>query len=540
MIQIKKKNYPTKFINLILVTSFLGLLLVLSAYSETIQEKVQSPKSLIVNSRFLDGIELTSEPSYELTNFVSEQNKPDNIFLLDGAYFSQSNYINSDEILLTAVPPIPCGDANDLTCSGICATGEVCKVYNNACICQKTCGNGIVESPEQCDGQTGNCPANANPCKTVSCNDCNCIYLDAPDGTSCGPNGEVCSAGNCNGSSTSGSTSSSTSGGVCGDGIKDDNEECEYSLCGPDCCPDNGTCKITNGCVFRKPTVSDADYNPDMPNGFCGTLCGDGIKISPEECDDGNNINGDGCSSVCKNDNGSSSGGSSSSSSSGGSSSSSSSSGEPPPQVKINSTNCCSYVKGGPLDGHCTSPRPCHSGTDTNICVTEQDPVEETFSCRCNGEFIENGCLAYKNNSPGGGSAGACADFSIRCQLPTDKGAPSGVCYTDPNPGSEGYTCECIPEPVCNETPGEETDELIQPYIECLPNNLPSLRNQCRYNPAENVFSKCEGCKCIEIPDDCQEKNLAENSNCTRGDGTPGKCRKNINDVIFCGQAVDL
>ena len=34
-------------------------------------------------------------------------------------------------------------------------------------------------------------------------------------------------------------------------------------------------------------------------NNTCDDICGDGIKIYTE-CDDGNTINGDGCSSACK------------------------------------------------------------------------------------------------------------------------------------------------------------------------------------------------------------------------------------------------
>jgi cysteine-rich repeat protein len=32
---------------------------------------------------------------------------------------------------------------------------------------------------------------------------------------------------------------------------------------------------------------------------LCVTQCGDGIKVGTEECDDGNNIDGDGCNSDC-------------------------------------------------------------------------------------------------------------------------------------------------------------------------------------------------------------------------------------------------
>lgn len=32
----------------------------------------------------------------------------------------------------------------------------------------------------------------------------------------------------------------------------------------------------------------------------CLAVCGDGLVFSSEECDDGNNDNGDGCSSICQ------------------------------------------------------------------------------------------------------------------------------------------------------------------------------------------------------------------------------------------------
>jgi proprotein convertase subtilisin/kexin type 5 len=38
----------------------------------------------------------------------------------------------------------------------------------------------------------------------------------------------------------------------------------------------------------------------DPNNKFCEAICGDGILMNDyERCDDGNNLNGDGCSSSC-------------------------------------------------------------------------------------------------------------------------------------------------------------------------------------------------------------------------------------------------
>jgi cysteine-rich repeat protein len=39
-------------------------------------------------------------------------------------------------------------------------------------------------------------------------------------------------------------------------------------------------------------------YYYDATTGRCADICGDGIMIS-DLCDDGNTLNGDGCSSVC-------------------------------------------------------------------------------------------------------------------------------------------------------------------------------------------------------------------------------------------------
>jgi cysteine-rich repeat protein len=40
-------------------------------------------------------------------------------------------------------------------------------------------------------------------------------------------------------------------------------------------------------------------YLPKV-NGTCATVCGDGVKVGAEECDDNNTVGRDGCSSLCK------------------------------------------------------------------------------------------------------------------------------------------------------------------------------------------------------------------------------------------------
>ena len=46
-------------------------------------------------------------------------------------------------------------------CDGLCPPGEVCKSVGSDCVCkmEPVCGDGIITSPEECDGNSGTCPA---------------------------------------------------------------------------------------------------------------------------------------------------------------------------------------------------------------------------------------------------------------------------------------------------------------------------------------------------------------------------------------------
>jgi len=69
--------------------------------------------------------------------------------------------------------------------------------------------------------------------------------------------------------------------GVCGDGVRTNDEEC-----------DDG--------VENAPEGSSA-YGACRFDCTRGPVCGDGVVQEPdEECDDGNFVNGDGCSSACQ------------------------------------------------------------------------------------------------------------------------------------------------------------------------------------------------------------------------------------------------
>jgi len=85
---------------------------------------------------------------------------------------------------------------------------------------------------------------------------------------------------------------------VCGDGILTDDEFC-------DCGGNNPFCSEDNGCTDCK-SIDTSKYEcrnifmSGIMYSVCQSLCGNGIKAANEECDDGNIIDGDGCSSSCK------------------------------------------------------------------------------------------------------------------------------------------------------------------------------------------------------------------------------------------------
>ncbi|MGB5213658.1 MAG: DUF4215 domain-containing protein, partial [Anderseniella sp.] len=180
-------------------------------------------------------------------------------------------------------PGEECDDGNTVSgdgCTSICVI-EVCGdgVVNNAgaedCeppgtgVCTDTCttrvplcGDGFLTAPEECeDGNTADgdgCSATCTIEVPPACGDGN---LDA---------GEECDDGN--NASGDGCTAACVIE-VCGDGV--------VNNAGAEDCEPPGTAVCTDTCTTRAP------------------LCGDGFITPPEQCEDGNTADGDGCSSSC-------------------------------------------------------------------------------------------------------------------------------------------------------------------------------------------------------------------------------------------------
>jgi cysteine-rich repeat protein len=91
---------------------------------------------------------------------------------------------------------------------------------------------------------------------------------------------------------------------VCGDGFVDPGEECDdgNTLDGDGCSHD---CKIEHSCgdgIVDPGEQCDDANNIDTDGCIACKLafCGDGfVEAGVEQCDDGNNIDGDGCSAAC-------------------------------------------------------------------------------------------------------------------------------------------------------------------------------------------------------------------------------------------------
>lgn len=215
------------------------------------------------------------------------------------------------------------------TCgNGIVETGEECddanKIDTDGCtsICfLPRCGDGIVQFTEQCDdGNTNNIDACSNACKRAQCGDaivqageeCDDGNQDAFDACTntcrvprCGDGvvqvGEECDDGN---KTETDSCSNACKFARCGDGMVQDGEECDDgNQSNNDAC--TSSCKAPKcGDGFRQngEQCDDGNQNEaDACTSFCRfPQCGNGVTEGPEECDDGNQNPGDACTNACR------------------------------------------------------------------------------------------------------------------------------------------------------------------------------------------------------------------------------------------------
>jgi cysteine-rich repeat protein len=175
--------------------------------------------------------------------------------------------------------------AADGTASG---TGNTCK----AGVCASaTCGNGTLDTGEDCDFGAGNGPGTGceKSCKfsctktpTDSCSDgnacngvetCGTVTVSGKTGQKCSPGTALAACASCG------------TGGVCITGT------CKTSTCG-DMCIDS-----TKGETCDPPGAGTCDATCKT---IVAAVCGNGIRETGETCDDSGKLNLDGCDAVCK------------------------------------------------------------------------------------------------------------------------------------------------------------------------------------------------------------------------------------------------
>jgi fibro-slime domain-containing protein len=197
-------------------------------------------------------------------------------------------------------------------CSSLCrleASYWSCPVPGKACVKTVKCGDGKVEDTEQCDD--GN---------TTTFDGCSSCYIDS--GWKCPVPGQKCVT-NCGDGKLAGAEQCDDGNGVSGDGCTSTcklepgwvcpqpGKACHTTVCGDskvegtEICdrgaqngvftgdPNNPGCSLT---CTPEPKCRDASGTTHA----CASVCGDGMMVGAEACDDGNTGSGDGCSSLCK------------------------------------------------------------------------------------------------------------------------------------------------------------------------------------------------------------------------------------------------
>jgi len=237
----------------------------------------------------------------------------------DAAYGDDCFYCSDNCEYVTEKGPF-CGDGNedqgyeecdDGAQNGVPCTpayGGTCTYCTSTCeeetVSGSSCGDGNLDQGEQCDdgNNIDNDGCSADCQLPDNCSD-RCVESIGCDG------GFVCTDGFCRNSACGDEVDCICA--TCGDGELDAGEQCDDGNvingdgCNVDCTkPDgcNDVCISSIGCDDGLGCFSGVCRNTSCSGEIDCTCisCGDGNLDPGEQCDDGNNTNGDGCSASCR------------------------------------------------------------------------------------------------------------------------------------------------------------------------------------------------------------------------------------------------
>lgn len=295
------------------------------------------------------------------------------------------NTVNGDGCSATCESDESCGNGIVDT-----AAGEVCDDGNTEdgddcsadCSTSLLCGNGTLDGAEECDdGNTDPGDGCDGSCRMERC------------GNGRVDTGEDCDDGN---TADDDGCDSDCTFTCSADSDCDDGAVCN----GAETCTDPGT--DASACVAGTPAADGTTCPAGVcAGGVCAAVgCGDGTVTAPEQCDDGNTVDGDGCDADCT--------------------------WTCSADADCADTNLCNGAETctdpGTLASRCVAGT---AATDGTVCDRDSDPATRdicrTSACvasRCGDSFVDTGASPPEqcddgNTSPGDGCSPTCQTETV-------------------------------------------------------------------------------------------------------------------------------
>ncbi|MDD9967057.1 MAG: DUF4215 domain-containing protein [Myxococcales bacterium] len=333
------------------------------------------------------------------------------------------------------------------TCVESCAgepEDQVLARCSSECVLNVLCGDGYIVAPEECDDGavcSSNGLLDGDPCTTPAQ-----LQACEADGGTCAPQGgDGCSA-------------VCTRESECGNGVTEVGEDCDDGPTGSDVCTANCLVRICGDGNLDANHPSDPeqcdDGNRRQGDGCDDTCqiesdCGNQVVEPGEDCDDGNIIPGDGCGSDCKVENvcgnGKAEGGETCDGDDVGSC----------PMVGAEQIACVNSAAGAPNiclcqnycgDGRIGGTEECDDGAEGSDSCRGASPVEgePCSEIRCGDAVVDEGETCDDGNTnPADGCSNSCQP-PAQCGNGTEEG--SEECDDGNNVSGDGCTATCQDE----------------------------------------------------------------------------------------------